>query len=160
MGEMFAVLAIAAVCLAPPVPGQVIAGFAPEGAYAGHWGVDFAATPGDGVKAPVAGRITFAGSVAGMRTVTIEPVPGYKVSVSYLSDITVGTGEMVERGDLVGHAGSPHGRPGVHMSVRIAAKYVDPMGLFGCTQTDITRALRLVTPPQPDPRRRRVVNHS
>ncbi|HET9259637.1 MAG TPA: hypothetical protein VFP42_05850, partial [Acidimicrobiia bacterium] len=82
---MFVVLAIAAICLAPPVPGPVTAGFAPEGSYAGHWGVDFAATVGDEVVAPVSGGVTFAGSVAGMKTVTIEPVPGYKVSVSYLS---------------------------------------------------------------------------
>ena len=153
---MFLVLAIAAVCLTPPVPGPVIAGYAPTGTFSGHWGVDFAAPMGESVAAPVGGRITFAGSVAGMRTITIEPVPGYKVSVSYLSAIEVSTGDNVSRGTSIGRAGSPHGAPGVHMSVRVVDRYVDPAGLLGCTETDITRALRLVTPPQPRPRRRLV----
>lgn len=153
---MFVVLAIAAVCLAPPVPGPVIEGFAPTGTYSGHWGVDFGAAEGDIVAAPVSGLVTFAGSVAGMRTITIEPVPGFKVSVSYLSSIGVSTGDSVRRGETVGRAGSPHGTPGVHMSVRLADRYVDPAGLFACTETDITRALRLVPPPQPQSRSRRV----
>jgi murein DD-endopeptidase MepM/ murein hydrolase activator NlpD len=88
---MFAVFAIAAVCLSPPVDGPVIAGYAPVGQYAGHWGVDYAAEVGEAVRAPASGTVTFAGSVAGMRTVTIEPVDGFKVSLSYLSGIEVRT---------------------------------------------------------------------
>ena len=105
------------------------------------------------MTAPVSGRVTFAGSVAGMRTVTIEPVPGYKISVSYLSAVEVSVDGTVGRGSVIGRAGRPHGTPGVHMSVRVADEYVDPASLVGCTRTDITRALRLVTPPQTPPRR-------
>lgn len=151
---MFAVFAIAAVCVAPPVDGPVVSPYAPAGAYAGHWGVDYAAEVGQVVRAPVSGRVTFAGSVAGMRTVTIEPVSGLKVSVSYLSRVDVATGATVARGSPVGLAGTPHGRAGVHMSVRVEGSYVDPMSLMGCRQTDISRALRLVTPPAPYPRHR------
>lgn len=151
---MFAVLAIAAVCVAPPVDGPVVSPYAPAGAYAGHWGVDYAAEVGQVVRAPVSGRVTFAGSVAGMRTVTIEPVSGLKVSVSYLSRVDVATGATLARGSPVGLSGTPHGRAGVHMSVRVEGSYVDPMSLMGCRQTDITRALRLVTPPAPYPRHR------
>jgi murein DD-endopeptidase MepM/ murein hydrolase activator NlpD len=97
--------------------------------------------------------VTFAGSVAGMRTVTIEPVPGFKVSVSYLSEIVVETGQTVEWGQIVGRSGSPHGVQGVHLSTRIDGRYVDPEHQLGCRETDITRALRLVTPPAPYPRR-------
>lgn len=147
-------LAIAAVCVSAPVEGPMTAPFAPVGEYAGHWGVDFDAEPGTTVRAPVSGTVTFAGSVAGMRTVTIEPVPGLKVSVSYLSVVDVSSGAGVTRGQRVGSSGVPHGMPGVHLSVRVDGRYVDPAGFLGCRTTDITRALRLVEPPMPYPRRR------
>lgn len=151
---MFVAFAIAAVCLVPPVDGPVIAGYAPVGQYGGHWGVDYATAVGDPVTAPVSGRVTFAGSVAGMRAVTLEPVGGYKVSVSYLSDVLVQAGAYVRRGSVVGSAGWPHGIPGVHLSTRINGRYVNPMTLLGCASTDISRALHLVTPSRPYPRRR------
>ena len=151
---MIVVFAIAAVCLSPPVDGPVVAGYAPTGQYSGHFGVDFAADVGEKVGAPVSGTVTFAGSVAGMQTVTIEPVSGFKVSLSYLSEVLVASGTSVSRGSIVGLAGMPHGTPGVHLSTRIDGAYVDPATQLGCRDTDITRALRLVTPPEPYPRRR------
>ncbi|MGH8914329.1 MAG: murein hydrolase activator EnvC family protein [Acidimicrobiia bacterium] len=137
-----------------PVEGPVVGEYAPIGSYAGHWGIDYSVPVGTAVHAPASGRVTFAGSVAGMRSVTIEPVPGLKVSVSYLSGISVVSGETVTRGDVVGSAGAPHGREGVHLSTRIDSGYVDPETQLGCRATDITRALRLVTPPGPYPRKR------
>jgi len=151
---MLVVFAVAAVCLSAPVDGPVTADFAPVGEYDGHWGVDYAADVGESVRAPVSGTVTFAGSVAGMRTVTIEPVPGLKVSLSYLSELEVKSGTRVSRGSTVGLAGAPHGTPGVHMSTRINGRYVDPAGVMGCQETDISRALRLVEPPRPYPRGR------
>lgn len=152
---MLALYAIAAMCLAAPVDGPVVAGFAPAGQYEGHWGIDYAVPVGTPVHSPASGIVTFAGSVAGMRTVTIEPIPGLKVSASYLHEVDVRRGDRVRRGDVIGLAGSPHGRAGAHMSTRIDGRYVDPALLLGCRDTDITRALRLVTPPQTPPRRRR-----
>lgn len=151
---MLVVFAIAAVCLTPPVEGPVVAGYAPTGEYSGHFGVDYAAGIGQVVRAPASGTVTFAGSVAGMRTLTIEPVPGFKVSVSYLSGVSVSTGSYASRGSPIGIAGSPHGRPGVHLSTRIGGRYVDPASHMGCGTTDISRALRLVTPPDLYPRSR------
>ncbi len=151
---MFAVLAVAAVCLSPPVNGPVIAPYSPIGNYGGHWGVDYAADLGEEVKAPVAGLVTFAGSVAGMNTVTIQPIDGLKISVSYLASIEVGTGQRVVAGQIVGRAGVHDGVPAVHMSTRINGRYVDPATQMGCVQTEITRALRLLPPPQPYPRPR------
>ena len=61
---------------------------------------------------PVSGRVTFAGSVAGMISVTIEPVPGFKVSVSYLSEVSVSCRSARD-------AGRDHRRhPGAHMGRR------------------------------------------
>jgi len=152
--EMLAVLAVTSVCLVAPVDGPIMSRYAPVGEYAGHWGVDFAAEVGEAVRSPASGLVTFAGSVAGMMTVTIEPVPGFKVSVSYLAEIGVGKGQRVERGQVIARAGSPHGRPGVHLSTRLGGTYVDPVTRLDCVETDITRALRLMTPPRPYPRSR------
>ncbi len=146
-------LILGAICLMAPVGGQVTAGYAPVGDYGGHWGVDYAAVLETVVRAPSAGTVTFAGSVAGMKTITIQPLAGFKVSVSYLSHISVQEGQSVHRGDMIGLSGSPHGRPGTHLSLRVDGRYVDPAGHMGCRSTDISRALRLITPPGPYPRR-------
>lgn len=152
---MFLIHALAAMCLTAPVAGPVAADFAPAGRYEGHWGIDYSVPVGTPVHSPASGLVTFAGSVAGMRTVTVEPVPGFKVSVSYLAEVFVKTGDRVARGEVLGLAGTPHGSPGVHLSTRIEGRYVDPWSLLGCRDLDISRALRLVTPPQIPPRRRR-----
>ena len=151
---MVNLFAIAAICLVPPVDGPIVTPYSPIGQYGGHWGIDFEAHVGEPVHAPASGVVTFAGSVAGMKTITIQPVGGFKVSVSYLSDVGVSQGDYVRRGSPVGAAGVEDGVPGVHMSTRIDGQYVDPRSQLGCRSTDITRALRLVTPPQPYPRTR------
>lgn len=151
---MLLALLVGAVCLVAPVDGPVVAEYAPIGSYAGHWGIDYAAPSRSPVRAPASGRVTFAGTVAGMKTVTIEPVPGFKVSLSYLSSISVSSGATVQRGDVVARSGSPHGAEGVHLSTRIDGEYVDPESQLGCRETDITRALRLVAPPGPYARSR------
>lgn len=151
---MFVAIAIAAVCLTAPVNGPVIAEYSPIGQYGGHWGIDYSAVLGTPVRAPVSGTVTFAGSVAGMKSVTIQPVPGFKVSLSYLSAIHVTKGDRVERGEVVAVSGIEDGVPGGHLSTRLDGRYTDPVPQMGCRSTDVTRALRLVAPPQPYPRSR------
>lgn len=151
---MLIAFAIATVCLTAPVAGPIVAGYSPSGQYGGHWGVDFAAEVGEAVYAPVSGMVTFAGSVAGMKSVTIQPVSGFKVSVSYLFEVRVSEGVRIDRGRVLGIAGVEDGVPGVHLSTRINGRYTDPEPQLGCRSTEITRALRLVTPPQPYPRSR------
>ena len=58
-----------------------------------------------------------------MLSVTIEPVPGYKVSVSYLAQLAVRAGHRVGRGEVIGVTGSPHGSTGAHLSLRIDGEY-------------------------------------
>lgn len=151
---MFSFFLIAAVCIVPPVDGPVVSRYAPVGQYGGHWGVDFGSEPGSMVRAPASGTVTFAGSVAGMKSVTIEPVPNFKVSLSYLGGILVRKGQRVEAGSIVALSGWAHETEAVHLSTRIDGRYVDPQSQMGCRDTDISRALRLVTPPQPYPRTR------
>ncbi len=89
-------------CLQAPVPGSVVAPFAPAGRYEGHWGIDLAARYGSPVRASGSGVVTFAGSVAGMRSVTIDHGGGLRSSVSYLSEILVEAGTAVDGRDRGG----------------------------------------------------------
>lgn len=137
---------VALACLLPPVPGGVVAGFAPQGAYGGHWGIDLASAEGSPVRAPLSGVVSFAGSVAGMRTVTV--VSGdLKVSVSYLSALASSSGQVVRRGQVVGQSGRAHGHEAVHLSIRIGDRYVDPAPFLACRWRPISDALRLVPYP-------------
>ena len=130
--------------LAWPVSGEVIAPYAPSGRYAGHWGVDIGADSGSVVRAAAPGRVTFAGEVAGNRTVTIDHGGGLRTSYSYLNVRLVGAGSWIDAGDPVGRSGSPHAVVGLHFSVRVDGAYVDPITWLGCQTYEPTRALRLV----------------
>ena len=115
-----------------PAPAPVVRRYAPIGRFAGHWGVDLAAPAGSAVTAPVAGRVTFAGSVAGRRTVTIRTADGRLVSLSYLGALSVRRGAYLGPGDALGRSGRAHGRESVHVSVRVGGRYVDPGAITPC----------------------------
>lgn len=132
-------LAMAAACLIA-LPGPVTQPFAPDGPYAGHWGVDVAVDEGSLVESPLDGVVSFAGSVVGVRTVTVRQ-GAFRVSLSYLAAIDVADGQEVRRGDPVGRAGAPHGTPGVHIGVRRGDNYVDPVDLSRCRSGGTIRLL-------------------
>lgn len=141
-------LSIASLCPAArlPVDGPVVAPFAPIGRYAGHWGVDVAAAPGTDVYAPAGGTVTFAGSVAGRLSVSIDHGRGMTTTVSYLSGILVGPGDRVGSGTVVAQSALAHGVEAVHLSLRIDGVYVDPSLLLACHVGDISDALWLTAP--------------
>ena len=130
-----------------PVPGPEVAGFAPIGRYAGHWGVDYQAAPGSSVGAVADGTVSFAGQVAGRTSVSIDHGRGWVSTVSYLSAEDVARGERVRRGEVVATSGRAHGASSVHLSVRVAGEYVDPQWLFSCRLGNIPDALSLVPVP-------------
>lgn len=115
-----------------PVEGPVTATFDPSDRFGGHWGVDLGVAIGTDVRAPADGVVTFAGSVAGMRSVTIRIADDVRVSMSYLSVIEVVVGTLVDAGDLIGRSGRSHGPAAVHVSVRVGGRYVDPIGYLRC----------------------------
>jgi murein DD-endopeptidase MepM/ murein hydrolase activator NlpD len=80
------------------------------------------------VHAAASGTVTFAGSVAGMLSVTVHHGGGVRTSYSYLSAISVASGARLGRGDVVGLSGTDHGSPAVHWSLRVEDRYLDPLG--------------------------------
>ncbi len=129
-----------------PVTGPTLRAFAPIGSYGGHWGVDIAAAEGSSVGAADRGYVTFAGSVAGMLTVTIAHGGGLRTSYSYLDGVTVVPGEHVDRLTVIGASGVDHGLEALHFSVRVGDRYHDPAGWLGCFDAPHS-GLRLVPVP-------------
>ncbi|MCP3998076.1 MAG: M23 family metallopeptidase [bacterium] len=118
--------------MSKPVAGTVLRIYEPVGRYGGHWGVDFAAEAGSAVLAADGGEVTFAGSVAGVLSVTVHHGGGLRTSYSYLSEVLVAAGQMVSRSDLLGRSGVDHGAEAVHFSVRIGDEYRDPEPWLRC----------------------------
>jgi hypothetical protein len=132
-----------------PVQGPVLQPFSYDEAhpYASgqHRGVDIGAgAVGEGVVAPAAGTVSFAGTVpTNGKTVTIETADGYSVTLTHLGSIVVPKGATVAEQDTIGTIG-PSGTPEVdgpyvHLGIRITADpngYVDPLGLLPPAPSD------------------------
>lgn len=132
-------LAMIAACLLT-LPGPVTEPFGPQGRYEGHWGIDVKMQHASTVVVPLDGVVTFAGEVAGVKSVTVRN-GRFRVSLSYLSQVDATVGRVVRRGEQVGRAGTPHGVPGLHIGLRVGSEYVDPVPYSRCGGT-----LRLLPP--------------
>jgi murein DD-endopeptidase MepM/ murein hydrolase activator NlpD len=115
-----------------PVNGPVIRGFDPPSLPygSGHRGIDIAAPIETLVRAPAAGVVTFAGNVGGRLFVTIDHGGGLLSTCSFLSSLLVHRGDVVVQGQDIARSGTGHAgdiTPNVHMGVRLAGQYVDPM---------------------------------
>lgn len=130
--------------LAKPVEGPRLAGFAPTGRFAGHWGVDWAVPEGTEIRSAGPGAVTFAGSVAGNQTVTVDHGGGLRTSYSYLAGLMVKRGDHVTGSTILGTSGAAHGSAALHFSVRVGDTYLDPLSVVGCRWAAPSAALRLV----------------
>ena len=118
-----------------PVPGRANSSFGKRSILNGkprspHSGTDFRASRGTPVKSPNAGVTVMAQNLyyAG-NTVILDHGQGLYSYFAHLDDFTVKKGDLVERGDLIGHVGST-GRvtgPHLHWSVRLRKARVDPL---------------------------------
>ncbi|WP_436848706.1 murein hydrolase activator EnvC family protein [Streptomyces asoensis] len=134
---------------APPVPAvgrvwpvgvrpAVLRGWEPPaGPYApGHRGVDLAAAPGAGVRAVAAGRVSFAGRVAGRGVVSVElsatGLPPLRTTYEPVRAL-VRQGDEVAPGQVVGTVeptGSHCAGTCVHWGLLRGDTYLDPLALL------------------------------
>lgn len=126
-----------------PADGPVVRGFAPEGLYGGHWGMDIAVAVGSPVRAAAGGVVTFSGQVAGRASITISHGGSVRTSYSYLSSRSVAQGQHVGAGEVIGRSGVDHGVEAVHFSLRLGDVYLDPAGA-GCGSVSPGRGVWLV----------------
>lgn len=131
---MMAALLLSGAVWVWPVPGALVTPFQPPAHDfgAGHRGIDIGAEPGTPVRAAHGGTVSFAGTVAGIGTVTVrngrmlttyQPVlPGVDVAAS------------VTAGDVLGSVARPHtGCACLHLGVRVDGAYRDPLLFFRST---------------------------
>lgn len=113
----------------------VVAGFDPPADPwgAGHRGVDLAGRPGQVVRAALAGRVAFAGTVAGKPVVTIDHGPTRTTYEPVVATVT--TGDAVVAGAPIGRLAVLYGHcvPAacLHWGLRRGEVYLDPLTLVG-----------------------------
>lgn len=122
-------LLIVAACFVPPVDVPIAIGFArPACEYCpGHRGVEYHPEAGVPVRAVLAGVVSFSGRVAGTLYVVVAQGDGSRATYGMLLTRTVGTGDGVTAGQVVGYSSArlyfglrdPDGQP------------IDPTGMLG-----------------------------
>jgi pimeloyl-ACP methyl ester carboxylesterase len=131
--------------LIPPVDAPIDRRFeAPRSDYGrGHRGIDYGVPAGTDVRAAAAGRVTFAGRVAGNRAVTIDHGGGLETTYSILGGINVVVGRQVDQGRWIGQVGEEHtgAESGLHFGVKLHGDYVDPENFLA--SMDVGRAIHL-----------------
>jgi len=119
-----------------PVSGPITSPFGMRnhptlGGFRLHAGIDIGASQGTTIGAAATGRIIiaqYAGNCGNM--ITIDHGGGMATNYCHLSQIFVGVGQDVQRGQAigaVGQTGDANG-PHLHFEVRINGKPVDPLG--------------------------------
>ena len=117
-----------------PAP-EVVAGFDPPATRwgAGHRGVDLAGSPGQPVRAALAGTVTFAGGLAGRGVVVVDH--GATRTTYEPVEASVDVGDLVAAGDRLGRLqpGGSHCAPRtcLHWGLLAGEAYLDPLTLVG-----------------------------
>ena len=117
-----------------PQPAVVADFDPPQSRYgAGHRGVDLAGEPGQRVRTAAAGRVTYAGALAGRGVVVVAH--GSTRTTYQPVEAAVEVGALVDAGDLIGtleRSGS-HCAPEVclHWGLIEGETYLDPLSLLG-----------------------------
>ena len=119
-----------------PVSGPITSGFGMRnhpvfGRFIMHAGIDIAAAQGTTIAAAAAGRIILAQAAGNCgNMITIDHGGGMATNYCHLSQIFVGVGQDVQRGQAIGAVGMTGDATGphLHFEVRIDGKPVDPLG--------------------------------
>ena len=140
-----AALGGAPVFLVPPVDGPITDRFvAPTTDYGpGHRGIDYDAAAGTPVRAASPGTVTFAGPVGGRNAITIAHEGDLETTYSFLSEVHVAPGDVVDEGRWLGLVGEAHPGEGagLHFGVRSSGGYIDPELRLGAI--DVSAAIYL-----------------
>lgn len=98
-----------------------------------HSGIDIKADEGTPISAPNNGRIALIDDqFFGGKTIVIDHGYGIYSILHHLSKITVSDGQLVNRGEIIGHVGST-GRatgPNLHWGVRLQGERINPISLI------------------------------
>lgn len=115
--------------LTRPVEGEVLRAFDNVGRYAaGHRGVDLAGEVGQSVAAGAAGTVSFAGTVAGTATVSVDHGNGWRTTYQPVR-AAVSAGTVVAAGEVIGTLLAGHcPRACLHWGLTDGADYADPLG--------------------------------
>ena len=111
----------------------------PRTAYgAGHRGVDLRAVVGQPVLAAGAGRVSYAGLLAGRGVVTVTHTGGLRTTYEPVTAV-VHVGQVVTRGAVLGHLGTGHascraGTHCLHWGLLRGDTYLDPLSLLVATR--------------------------
>jgi hypothetical protein len=85
-----------------------------------HDGVDIAVPVGTSLYSSVTGTVTAAGySSSAGNMVTVRTDSGWEVTFMHMDSITVGTGERIIQGELVGYSGNTGNSTGPHLHIRV-----------------------------------------
>ena len=116
-------------------PATVVEAFDPPAVVwgRGHRGVDLAAAEGTQIRSAAAGRVAFAGMVAGRPVVSVDHADGIRTTYEPVEP-TVGAGEAVGAGQVIGTLLPGHRSDGVcalHWGARTGPKtYINPLRLL------------------------------
>jgi len=121
----------------------VVRGFDPPAHdwLSGHRGVDVAGQVGDIVVAAAAGRVRFAGTVAGQGVVSIDH--GEVVTTYEPVEPLVAVGDLVLPGDPIGRLAGGHLCPAsacLHWGLKRGAEYLNPLSLLGSQEVRLISA--------------------
>lgn len=118
----------------PPLAGPLVRGFDPPAQpwLSGHRGVDLLGAVGAEIVAAKAGRVVFAGTVAGRDVVVVSHG---ELRTTYLPvRPLVPVGSQVTAGTVIGRLTSGHSCPGgtcLHWGLKRGDTYLDPLSLLG-----------------------------
>ena len=120
--------------LASPLAGAVTDAFGPRGDRF-HTGLDIPAPTGTPVAAAAAGRVAYAGPLAGGWgiTVTLAHGNGVRTMYAHLSAVSVKVGDVVTAGQTVGLVGATGDATGphLHFEARLRGAALDPSATVG-----------------------------
>ena len=113
-----------------PVNGPLTSGYGPRWGRM-HEGIDVAGSSGTPIAAAAGGTVILAGPQGGYgNLVVVDHGGGLSTAYAHLSSISVGVGQAVGQGAVVGGMGTTGHSTGVHLhfEVRVNGAAVDPLG--------------------------------